>query len=61
MSVDRIGQVFILPSVCLVIESLPQNLPGDPLWRILFLDTGRSMRINESYLAERERQGDRVT
>ncbi len=57
---NRIGQVFILPATCLVIESLPQNLSGDPLWRILFLDTGRTMRLNESYLAERERQGDRV-
>ncbi len=57
---DRIGQVFVLPAVCLVLESLPPNLTGDPLWRILFLDTERTTRLTESYLAEREICGDRI-
>lgn len=59
--IDRVGQIFILPACCVVVENLGSNLPGDPLWRIMFLETGRTMRLNESYLAERERNGHRVT
>lgn len=55
----REGQVFLYPGPCLVLERRVDRLDR-VWWRVLFLETGLMMSLEEAELHDYELEGNRV-